>query len=66
MTERYTLQQYAAMEGGHEMPKDKGLEFMQTLGEARMFRSKTQIAREGARNTSDHLFASLMLSLIHI
>ena len=36
MTERYTLQQYAAMEGGHEMPKDKGLEFMQTLGEARM------------------------------
>ena len=60
MTEKYTMQQYAEMQGGHEMTKDNSLEFMQTLGEARMFRSKTQIAKEGARNTSDHLFASLM------
>ncbi len=58
---KYTLQQYAAMEGGHVMEEEnKGLEFMQTLGEARMFRSKAQISSEGARNTTDHLFASLM------
>ena len=62
MTEnKYTARQWAEMYGGHEMTEEqKGLPFMQTLGEARMFRSKDQIKREGARNTSDHLFATLM------
>lgn len=58
---KYTAQQYAQMSGGHTVEDEKqGLEFMQTLGEARMFRSKEQIAREGARNLTDHLFASLL------
>ncbi len=60
--EKYTAKQYAEMYGGHTMTEEepKGLEFMQTLGEARMFRSKDQIKREGSRNTADHLFATLM------
>ena len=39
--EKYTAKQYAEMYGGHTMTEEepKGLEFMQTLGEARMFRS---------------------------
>jgi hypothetical protein len=36
------------------------LEFMQTLGEARMFRTRNQIAGAGARSLTDHLFVSLM------
>ena len=46
---KYTARQWAEMYGGHEMTEEptKGLEFMQTLGEARMFRSKDQIKREG-------------------
>lgn len=62
MAEKFTAKQYAEMYGGHTITEEQpqGLEFMQTLGEARMFRSKEQLKREGARNTSDHLFASLM------
>ena len=36
------------------------LEFIQTLGEARMFRTRNQIASVGARGLTDHLFVSLM------
>lgn len=58
---KYTLQQYAAIQGGHEMPKEKtGLTFMQTLGEAKMFKSRDQIERQGARVLTDHLFTSIM------
>ena len=39
------------------------LKFMQTLGEARMFKTRDQISREGARTLSDHLFVSA-LSLV--
>ena len=62
MAEKFTAKQYAEMYGGHTITEEQpqGLEFMQTLGEARMFRSKEQLKREGARNTSDHLFASLL------
>ena len=60
---KYTLQQYAAIQGGHEMtPDDTSLSFMQTLGEARMYKSKHEISREGARSITDHAFVS-MLSL---
>ena len=47
--EKYTAKQYAEMYGGHTMTEEdpKGLEFMQTLGEARMFRSKDLKKREG-------------------
>jgi len=59
--QKYTAMQYAQMQGGHSVDEDKkGLEFMQTLGEARMFRSREQIAREGARSLTDHLFVSLL------
>ena len=58
---KYTLQQYAAIQGGHLMEQEsKSLEFMQGLGEARMFRSREQISREGARSLTDHLFVSLL------
>ena len=36
------------------------LEFMQTLGEARMFKTRDQISREGARVLTDHLFVSAL------
>ena len=60
--EKYTAKQYAEMYGGHTVTEEvpKGLEFMQTLGEARMSRSKDLIKREGARNLPDHLFATPM------
>ena len=38
----------------------KGLEFIQTLGEARMFKTKHQLAGAGARSLTDHLFVGLM------
>jgi hypothetical protein len=58
---KYTASQWAAIEGGHTMYEtSKKLTFMQTLGEAKMFRSREQISREGARQLTDHLFVSLM------
>lgn len=58
---KYTLQQYAAIQGGHEMTSDDtSLSFMQTLGEARMYKSKHEISREGARSITDHIFVSMM------
>lgn len=39
---------------------DKELSFMQELGEARMFKSRNQIEKEGARSLTDHLFVSLL------
>ena len=64
MNERqYTAKQWAELEGGHTMSEDsKALPFMQSLGEARMYKSKAQISREGARSITDHAFVS-MLSL---
>lgn len=38
----------------------KELEFIQTLGEARMFKTRDQISREGARVLTDHLFVSAL------
>jgi hypothetical protein len=61
--QKYTLQQYAQMQGGHEMEEnDKSLSFMQSLGEARMYKSRAQIKSEGLRSITDHAFVS-MLSL---
>ena len=62
MAEKYTLQQYAAMQGGHEMPTEEnnGLTFMQSLGEARMYKSRPQINKAGARSITDHAFVSLL------
>ena len=60
---QYTAKQWAELEGGHTMSEDsKALPFMQSLGEARMYKSKAQISREGARSITDHAFVS-MLSL---
>ncbi len=39
---------------------EKGLEFIQSLGEARMFKTKAQLKGTGARNLTDHLFVGLM------
>tara|TARA_B100000900_G_scaffold34967_1_gene26349 strand:+ start:13101 stop:13859 length:759 start_codon:yes stop_codon:yes gene_type:complete len=59
--EKYTLQQYAAMQGGHEMPVDKEqYDFINTLGEARMFKTRQQIASAGADSITDHLFVTMM------
>ena len=51
--------EWSLMEGGHSLPETE-LTFIQSLGEARMFRGKSQIAGEGARSISDHTFVSLM------
>lgn len=61
MTEKYTALQWAAIEGGHSIENEhKGLSFMQSLGEARMYKTRDQIKREGARSVTDHLFVSLL------
>lgn len=61
MTNKYTAAEWAAMEGGHSIePSNNGLEFMQSLGEARMYKTKNQIKAEGARGITDHLFVSLL------
>ena len=58
---QYTAKQWAELEGGHTMSEDsKELSFMQSLGEARMYKSRPQIAREGARSITDHAFVSLL------
>ena len=49
-----TVKQYS------EESNEKGLEFIQSLGEARMFKTKHQLKGEGARNLTDHLFVGLM------
>ena len=56
--EKYTAKQYAEMYGGHTIIEEdhKGFRVYANFGEARMFRSKDSIKREGARNTAD-LFA---------
>jgi len=36
------------------------MEFIESLGEARMFKTREQIAREGSRSVTDHLFVSLL------
>lgn len=60
---QFTAKQWAELEGGHTMSENsKELSFIQTLGEARMYKSKAQISREGARSITDHAFVS-MLSL---
>jgi hypothetical protein len=66
---KYTLKQWSEIEGGHTMSDQYGvmneakeLKFIQSLGEARMFKTRTQIQRQGARQITDHLFVS-MLSL---
>lgn len=58
---QYTATQWAEIEGGHTMSeKSTELPFMQSLGEARMFKSKAQIAREGVRSVTDHVFVSCL------
>ena len=61
MAEKYTLQQYAAMQGGHEMEQDSNnLSFIESLGEARMYKTRNQIKSDGARGITDHVFMSMM------
>jgi hypothetical protein len=61
MADKYTAAQYAQMAGGHNLEEsNKGLTFMQGLGEARMFKTREQIKSEGARSITDHLFVSLL------
>lgn len=52
----------ALMEGGHEVPvrKPTGATFIQELSEARMFKTREQISKEGVRSLSDHLMISLL------
>jgi len=57
---KYSAMEWSLMEGGHAVPQQKEMTFIQSLYEARMFRSRNQIAAEGARSVSDHLFVSLM------
>jgi len=56
---KYTATEWAAMEGGHSV-EDTQMSFIQSLGEAKMFRTRAQIAGNGARVLSDHLLVSLM------
>lgn len=59
---KYTPMERALMEGGHEVPERKQEQygFINSLGEARMFKTRQQIQSEGARSLLDHLFVGLM------
>ena len=59
---KFTPMEKALMEGGHEVParKEEQYGFINSLGEARMFKTRQQISREGARGVADHLFVSLL------
>ena len=59
---KFTPMEKALMEGGHEVParKQEQYGFINGLGEARMFKTRQQISREGARGVADHLFVSLL------
>ena len=58
---KYTAAEWAAMQGGHTLDEqNKGLSFMQELGEARMFKTRQQVSKEGARTLTDHLFVGLL------
>jgi hypothetical protein len=59
-SEKYTASEWAAMQGGHSVESSSGLSFIQSLGEARMFKTRDQIKNEGARSVTDHLFVSLL------
>jgi hypothetical protein len=61
MTE-YTNYEKALMEGGHTVPSRKVQQygFINELGEARMFKTRQQISKEGADGLTNHLFVSLM------
>lgn len=61
MTDKYTASEWALIEGGHEFqPEQKGLSFMQELGEARMFKTRQQISKEGGEQLTNHLYANLL------
>jgi hypothetical protein len=61
MTDKYTAAEWALLEGGHEFePEKKGLSFMQELGEARMFKTRDQIQKQGSQKLTNHLFANLL------
>lgn len=67
MEKKYTPSEYAVMYGGHSIDDIQSatvelakFDFIQSLGEARMFRSRNQISSEGSRNLTDHLFVSLL------
>lgn len=59
---KFTPMEKALMEGGHEVParKQEQYSFINGLGEARMFKTRQQISKEGAKGLTDHLFASLL------
>lgn len=59
---KYTASEWAIIEGGHSLNNSEpsGMEFIQSLGEARMFKTRDQIKKEGARTITDHLFVSLL------
>ena len=60
--DKFTPMERALMEGGHEVPQKtpQGATFIQDLSEARMFKTRDQIAREGSRTLSNHLMMSLI------
>ena len=59
---KYTPMERALMEGGHEVPARTQEQYgcINSLGEARMFKTRQQIGNAGADSITDHLFVSLM------
>lgn len=57
--DKFTAAEWAAMEGGHSIDSE-GLSFMQELSEAKMFKTREQISKQGARVLADHLFVSIL------
>ena len=56
--EKFTSQQWAAMQGGHEMPveKENKFSFITELSESKLMRSKSAISRYNARDAADIVF----------
>lgn len=62
MENKYTLQQWSAIQGGHEMPETPKSQysFIGDLNESRMFRTKQRVEGTNARDMADFLFMDML------
>jgi len=62
MENKYTLQQWSAIEGGHEMPQEPKSQysFISDLNESKMFRTKQRVEGTNARDMADFAFMNML------
>lgn len=63
MEKRYTALEWAAMEGGHELPKPEGLQlsFLQELTESRLFKNRDTLYGKTAEDLAKYAYIMFMM-----